>query len=652
MRALTRSSFQRVLGTGVSPSAAWLRPGDRRRARYLTDALGPTFNYLSLALRPLAALTALGFSVAACGLDPSAPSGGAATRARQSANALPDAFLLAGRVTYDRPRPRRQPGTGAVGLDYTAMVVQPARRLVVQALDVATGGAIAESRTTDDGRFTISVPLGQSVRLRVRAELLATAYAPDGVPPDDCVGASFQVEVVDNTRDDALYVLDGAEVYDAAARGIWLHAPLVYQGGHYLDRTAAPFAIADDFVRELEVVCQGLPGPDLPPLRIAWSPSNVALPGDPTTGRVAGTRYRIEGGQSRLYLLGKEDVDTDEFDEHVIAHELGHYFESRLYRADNLGGGHEDGDVLDPTVAFGEGFGDALAGMALADPVYIDTSGAGQAQGFSFDVSVAPAGDDRGIYSETSAGHLLWSLYQRRGAVRGGPSFDRIHEVLRSDQRSAEALTTLETFAAYYNQRYGGDAEDLAVLWSSALGSPYDALCAGSCRGRGDVADPFDADDDLARAYAGGPTGIEARHYPEWTGMSYAPAFWAPYRELRSGLNPPTAHELVRLGGYADPANKLGAVRWYRLAGAGAEETVSLSLPGRTACPPGELSLVVLDRGRTAGHSDGVALQAGTAAGSPGCPAVSFRADRGRTYVVMVAAADEALSGWQIAVTP
>jgi hypothetical protein len=33
---------------------------------------------------------------------------------------------------------------------------------------------------------------------------------------------------------------------------------------------------------------------------------------------------------SALYILGKADVDTDEFDDHVIVHEWGHYFESTL----------------------------------------------------------------------------------------------------------------------------------------------------------------------------------------------------------------------------------------------------------------------------------------------------------------------------------
>jgi hypothetical protein len=56
-----------------------------------------------------------------------------------------------------------------------------------------------------------------------------------------------------------------------------------------------------------------------------------------------------------MFLLGKEDVDTDEFDTHVVVHEWGHYFESAVSRSDSPGGNHALGDLLDARLAFGEG---------------------------------------------------------------------------------------------------------------------------------------------------------------------------------------------------------------------------------------------------------------------------------------------------------
>src|SRR5690606_40072898 len=48
-----------------------------------------------------------------------------------------------------------------------------------------------------------------------------------------------------------------------------------------------------------------------------------------------------------IYLLGAENVDTDEFDTHVILHEWAHYFEKALSRTDTIGGMHQYADYLD-----------------------------------------------------------------------------------------------------------------------------------------------------------------------------------------------------------------------------------------------------------------------------------------------------------------
>jgi hypothetical protein len=67
--------------------------------------------------------------------------------------------------------------------------------------------------------------------------------------------------------------------------------------------------------------------------------------------------------ENEIYVLGKALVDTDEFDSHVIVHEWGHYFDANLARSDSPGGRHGPGDVLDPRIAFGEAWGNAVASM-------------------------------------------------------------------------------------------------------------------------------------------------------------------------------------------------------------------------------------------------------------------------------------------------
>ena len=112
-------------------------------------------------------------------------------------------------------------------------------------------------------------------------------------------------------------------------------------------------------------------------------------------------------------------ADTDEFDQHVIAHEFGHYIEYNFSRADNIGGPHGLGDKLDPRVAFGEGFGYAFAAIVLNDPVARDSRRHTGCYSAGFNIETNPAGQSGGApdgnygcwCSESSVWSILWDLY-------------------------------------------------------------------------------------------------------------------------------------------------------------------------------------------------------------------------------------------------
>src|SRR5260364_235899 len=74
-----------------------------------------------------------------------------------------------------------------------------------------------------------------------------------------------------------------------------------------------------------------------------WSTDNRPTDGDKAIGEI-GTSH-VAGGKE-MYILGKEDVDIDEYDEGVMLHEWGHYFEHFAGRADSIGGSHGGGDNL------------------------------------------------------------------------------------------------------------------------------------------------------------------------------------------------------------------------------------------------------------------------------------------------------------------
>ena len=184
----------------------------------------------------------------------------------------------------------------------------------------------------------------------------------------------------------------------------------------------------------------------MPQLLINWSINNRPTSGDQTQGEIVTSHY--DSGDKQLYILGKEDVDTDEYDDHVLAHEWGHYFEANFSRSDSLGEEHSTGSKLDPRVAFGEGFGNAFSGMALDDPNYIDTAGAKQASvNLYMDVSNAN-GDPASIgwFSEDSVQYILYSLYK-------GFGFQPLYDVFVNDQKVASSYTTIYAFASFLKAR-------------------------------------------------------------------------------------------------------------------------------------------------------------------------------------------------------
>lgn len=89
-------------------------------------------------------------------------------------------------------------------------------------------------------------------------------------------------------------------------------------------------------------------------LKVNWSVNNVPQSGDKARGLIRTSHFAPDDNQ--LYILGKDGVDTDEFDTHVIAHEWGHFYQANISRSDSTGGRHGPGDVLDPRLAFGEGW--------------------------------------------------------------------------------------------------------------------------------------------------------------------------------------------------------------------------------------------------------------------------------------------------------
>lgn len=133
-------------------------------------------------------------------------------------------------------------------------------------------------------------------------------------------------------------------------------------------------------------------------------------------------------GQFGLVLMGGEPgrqatTDTDEHDEGIVLHELGHYVMDRRTGDSSIGGRHPPGSLTDPGVAWEEGRATFFAVAVLAasglsrDAIYRDTIGVVPTGHCRVDQDVeAPDGAlPRGHGAQESVTAILWDLADGAG---------------------------------------------------------------------------------------------------------------------------------------------------------------------------------------------------------------------------------------------
>jgi hypothetical protein len=355
-----------------------------------------------------------------------------------------------GRVTYARVPFRAQLGTG---LDYGATFQDSARGIRVEARGSGILGGqcvFASTRTNATGDYSLVVPANQSTAIRAIAHLLRRP--PEAQPHYDIAVRNWNADTL--AQQPEPYSFTGQAFDSSAPNGNqnvqipsgWNAATRQPLGPG--ERRSAPFAIIATIQRALDFLTAPAVTPAIqtfPVLNIDWSETKAAgqtfyssAGGDPTNPSLE-NRY--------ISLSGEAGADLDEFDQHTIAHEFGHYIEDRFSRSDSVGGAHTGGDVLDPRVAFGEGFGYAFAAMVLNDPIVRDAFGGGQSIDFNFNVE----SDDsvaEGWFSESSNQEILWDLFDPANEANDAAAlgFGPLWDVLTGEQSTTPALTTIFSF--------------------------------------------------------------------------------------------------------------------------------------------------------------------------------------------------------------
>lgn len=460
-----------------SPDTAAPVPRPQIQERPVTDR--PARLYLLLMLSASAGLCACG--------------GGGGGGAAQPQPSPPSTVTISGRVQYEFVPPQ----ANCQGLDFNGVELRPVRQATIEVVDGTSNAVLDTGITDDDGLYAVSVDAGSDVFLRVRAELKRTGAPAWNVEVRDNFDDSLPANQRPSLPQRPMYVLDGS-VFDAGtvnsnrnltATTGWNASTSSYDG----PRAAAPFAILDAIYAGMRLVLAEAPQVVFEPLDVFWSIHNTPTDADSDIdlGELPTSFYSSD---NRLFLLGMDGVDTEEFDDHVIAHEWGHYFEDALSRSDSIGGAHSLGERLDMRVAFGEGWATALSGMALDDAQYCDTLGAGNASGFRIGIESPGNIGPRGWYNELSVMEIIYDLWDEDidgVADTASMGFGPLYDVMIAAQSTTPAFTSIFSFASALKAENPGDATfiDGLLMAQSITAAGIDAYGSNESNNAGNADD-------------------------------------------------------------------------------------------------------------------------------------------------------------------
>lgn len=424
---------------------------------------------------------------------------------------LPGSIDVTGTVTFTR-----YPVTAA-GIDYSAPEQVVAQGIAVELWD-RDGGPTGDVSVTDSlGRYRLRA-FGGGSRYRVVAVARQVRGGRTVAEVSDDIEPIYHGETLTTGNSDMTFDL---------------HVPSGWNGSGYTasQRKAGAFAILETIRQVQALVLSAEPGLTFPELPIDWSRG------------ATGSYYLPDAGT--LFIGGLQDVDTDEYDQHVVAHEYAHFLLDTFTRDDSFGGAHDIDDLLDETVAFSEGVATAIGCMALGDPEYRDTIGAGQASlafagegglldieagsgatGLTADLTTLDPGgvptiSRAGSYNELSVAAIMWDIYDDDGGSEAGfdavaDGFEPLWSALRGDVATTPAFTTVLALLAAFD----GDAAvaDIAANENVVATDAYEDASLGVVGPRYTVVpvDGGEVDTDAAGR------GMFAHNEPDFAGSPSA----------------------------------------------------------------------------------------------------------------------------------
>ena len=288
------------------------------------------------------------------------------------------------------------------GLDTDKIIPRLGRGLTVEVLNNADE-VIAKTSSDEAGFYEVALPQDEEIRLRVLAEI-QQADAPDmPVRVEERFFVGVRSFVGDSSLPTGLITEKDLDLGTNSALNI---LDVIYQG-------MQKFTEVD-------------PTLVFPKLDIRYTESGIQpssrYPNNPRNTNSHYTNLDVNNSFRRIIYIASEEItdNIDYWDRHVIAHLWTHYIEDSFGRYDSpgqyVGGEFTDIDAaFDPRVAFSEGFANAMAGIILDDPVYIDTykKTEGNRRFDAANVMNLESGDsgNRGWFNVRSIQNVIYDLY-------------------------------------------------------------------------------------------------------------------------------------------------------------------------------------------------------------------------------------------------
>jgi hypothetical protein len=193
------------------------------------------------------------------------------------------------------------------GLWYATPIQQPARGVIVRAVNPSAPTTIFATGSTDNlGNYSLSVAANTTITIEVVAHMVRDASQP--LP-------RWDVRVQDGTAGTNPYTFTDPASFNSSAgtaHNVAIPTGINAAGADTGTRASAPFAILDTVYLGIQTVIGVAPTSNFPALIVDW--------GSQATGT-----FFFSGNPQYIALMSDLATDTDEFDQHVIAHEFGHY---------------------------------------------------------------------------------------------------------------------------------------------------------------------------------------------------------------------------------------------------------------------------------------------------------------------------------------